>query len=189
MKKVGILGGTFDPPHLGHLFIAQEVQYKLELDEVWFIPAYEAPHKRKSRTDAVLRLEMVEAAIAENPYFRMESIEVDRLGKSYTFDTMELLQEMHPDTAFHFIIGADLVESLHTWHRIDDLVDKLTFVGVGRPGYELMTTYPVTYVDIPELEISSSMIRERVKQGAPVHYLVSGAVFDIIKEQKLYAER
>lgn len=108
---------------------------------------------------------MVQAAIEDNPYFRMEPIEVDRLGKSYTFDTMELLQEMHPDTAFHFIIGADLVETLHTWHRIDELVGMLTFVGVGRPGYELKTAYPVTYVDIPELEISSSMIRERVGQG------------------------
>ncbi|PAE17124.1 nicotinic acid mononucleotide adenylyltransferase [Virgibacillus sp. 7505] len=189
MKKVGLLGGTFDPPHLGHLFIAQEVQHRLGLDEVWFIPAHEAPHKEKSHTDAVLRLEMVQAAIADNPIFRMDPIEVDRLGKSYTFDTIKLLQEMHPNTAFHFIIGADLVESLHTWHRIDDLIEMLTFVGVGRPGYELVTTYPVTYVDIPELEISSSMIRERVEQGAPVHYLISGAVFDIIKEQKLYAER
>ncbi|MFP7493566.1 nicotinate-nucleotide adenylyltransferase [Terribacillus saccharophilus] len=189
MKKVGLLGGTFDPPHLGHLFIAQEVQYRLGLDEVWFIPAYEAPHKAKSRTDAGIRLEMVQAAIADNKHFRMEPIEVDRLGKAYTFDTITLLQEMHPGTAFHFIIGADLVESLHTWYRIDELVDIVTFAGVGRPGYELKTTYPVTYVDIPELEISSSMIRERVEQGAPVHYLLKDEVSDIIKEQKLYAER
>ncbi|QXE00490.1 nicotinate-nucleotide adenylyltransferase [Terribacillus sp. DMT04] len=189
MKKVGLLGGTFDPPHIGHLFIAQEVQQRLGLDEVWFIPAYEAPHKAKSNTDADLRLQMVQAAIHDNQRFRMNTIEVERLGKSYTFDTIKLLQEKHPNTAFHFIIGADLVESLHTWHHIDELVNMVTFAGVGRPGYKLETAYPVTFIEIPELEISSSMIRSRVEQGASVRYLVPNAVFDVIKEQELYAER
>src|SRR5699024_3722169 len=122
MRRIGILGGTFDPPHIGHLIIAEEVRAAQNLDEVWFIPSYEPPHKHRAFVDSADRVEMVKRAIAGNPYFSINTIEVNRLGKSYTFDTMKLLKEENPDASFYFIIGADMVEYLPHWKYIDKLI-------------------------------------------------------------------
>ncbi|MDL4841472.1 nicotinate-nucleotide adenylyltransferase [Aquibacillus rhizosphaerae] len=186
MKKIGILGGTFDPPHLGHLLIAEEVNHKLNLDQVWFIPSYEPPHKEKSNTKIEQRIAMIETAIKDNHNFSLSTIEVDRLGKSYTFDTIKLLKEKFPETMFYFIIGADMVEYLPKWYKIDQLTQLVQFVGVKRPEYKLNTNYPVIEVDIPVMEISSTMIRERIANNQSVRYLVPSNVLELIKEYHLY---
>ncbi|CQR46913.1 Nicotinate-nucleotide adenylyltransferase [Paraliobacillus sp. PM-2] len=186
MKKVGLLGGTFDPPHIGHLVIAEEVYHQLKLDEVWFIPSNEPPHKDKASTAVINRVAMVEAAIDDNDHFFLKTIEIDRPGKSYTFNTIHLLKEIYPDTSFYFIIGADMVEYLPKWNKIDELINMVKFVGVKRPEYELDTNYPIIAVDIPGLDISSTMIRNRVKQNKPITYFVPSSVRRLIKENRLY---
>ncbi|ALX48144.1 nicotinate-nucleotide adenylyltransferase [Lentibacillus amyloliquefaciens] len=189
MKHVGILGGTFDPPHIGHLIIAEEVRNAMSLDEIWFMPSHEPPHKQNAVADASDRAEMTERAIAGNPYFSVQTIEVNRLGKSYTFDTMKLLKEEHPDTNFYFIIGADMVEYLPHWKHVDELMDMLTFVGVKRGGYALESEYPVTEVDVPLIEISSTEIKKRLTQNKSIKYMVLETVETYLKEKHLYEGR
>src|SRR5690625_3506924 len=115
MKKVGLFGGTFDPPHIGHLLIADEVKHTLNLDEVWFIPTFTAPHKRASLTNAKHLFEMLKMSIEDRADFHVQSIEMKRKGKSYTIDTMNELNAQYPNYKFFFIIGADMVMSLSTW--------------------------------------------------------------------------
>ncbi len=186
MKKVGLLGGTFDPPHIGHLVIAEEVYEQLQLDEIWFIPSNEPPHKAKANITATNRVALLKAAIADNQHFFLETIEIDRPGKSYTFNTVHSLAESYPNISFYFIIGADMVEYLPKWNKIDELIKMIQFVGVKRPDYELQTDYPVIVLDVPSLNISSTMIRERIKQNKSIAYFVPNAVRRLIKENKLY---
>ena len=162
MAKVGILGGTFDPPHIGHLIIADQVLHALSLDEIRFMPNYYPPHKEKqSSTTVEDRLMMIKLAISGHPHFRIETIELERKEKSYTYDTMVLLQEKEPNNEFFFIIGGDMIDYLPNWHRIDELVQIVQFVGVKRPNYASQTNYPIQYVETPEIYLSSSMIREK----------------------------
>jgi nicotinate-nucleotide adenylyltransferase len=187
MPKVGILGGTFDPPHYGHLLIANEVLSKLNLDEVWFMPNQEPPHKKKSESvENQERLQMLELSIKGNEAFKIEKIELERSGPSFTVDTMRILNEMYPNHQFYFIIGADMIEYLPKWHKIDELIELVQFVGVERPEYSLKTDYPITYVDVPAIDVSSSMIRKRVQQGMTVRYLLPDPVIDFIRENHLY---
>nr|WP_263325656.1 nicotinate-nucleotide adenylyltransferase [Neobacillus sp. Marseille-Q6967] len=187
MKKVGILGGTFDPPHNGHLMIANEVYDKLKLDEVWFMPNQEPPHKKKSeRVENEDRLEMLNLAIEGNASFKIQTIELERKGPSFTVDTMKLLNTQYPDHEFYFIIGADMIEYLPKWHEIDELIKIVQFVGVERPEYSQKTDYPIIYVDIPAFDVSSSMIRKRVKEGRSVRYLLPDEVIGYIREKHLY---
>ncbi|SEQ16796.1 nicotinate-nucleotide adenylyltransferase [Virgibacillus subterraneus] len=189
MKYIGILGGTFDPPHLGHLIIAEEVRVALKLDEVWFIPSQEPPHKKKAFIGATHRVEMVKRAIDSNPNFKLSTIEVDRLGKSFTFNTMKLLTKDNPNVVFHFIIGADMVEYLPNWKNIDELLNMVKFVGVKRQGYKLNSEYPIIEVDVPLIEISSTKIKERLTNNKSVRYRLPGSVEDYIKEKQLYEKR
>ncbi len=185
MRKIGILGGTFDPPHLGHLLIANEVLNSLNLEEIWFMPNREPPHKKKSGflSDAE-RVKLLELAIADHPCFRLETIELERPGPSYTYDTILLLKRRHPDADFYFIIGADMIEYLPKWHKISELVHLIKFVGVGRPEYATESPYPIIYVDVPEFAVSSSMIRERVREGKTIRYLVPESVRKYIEGKK-----
>lgn len=186
-KKVGILGGTFDPPHLGHMIIANEVLHSLALDEIHFMPNQEPPHKeRVSGTTAENRVRMLELAIAGNRQFFIEKIELEREGRSYTVDTMEILQEKNPNYDYYFIIGADMVEYLPKWQRIDKLMNMLQFIGVNRPNYELKSDYPIIQVQVPQIDISSTAIRKRMSTGVSTKYLVPETVNAYIKEQHLY---
>lgn len=191
MKRIGILGGTFDPPHHGHLLIANEVLHELNLDEIWFMPNQEPPHKHK--THAIRnedRLNMLKLATSDQPLFKIETIELDRPGPSYTYDTMKQLTELYPKVKFYFIIGADMIEYLPKWVRINELMELVTFVGVERPSYNHKTTYPIKYVDVPKMDVSSSMIRERIKEGKTLKYLLPNDIIHYLKENHLYgAER
>jgi len=187
--KIGILGGTFDPPHLGHLLIAEEVRLALELEEVWFIPTAVPPHKAEAKSNSEDRVNMLRLAIDNNPYFSLNTIELDRKGASYTYDTIHLLRELHPEHHFYFIIGADMVAYLPNWHRIDELVELVQFVGVKRKGYALETNYPVLAAEIPMIDVSSSMLRERLHQKKTIRYFVPESVNHYIKENKLYGSK
>ena len=186
MKKIAILGGTFNPPHLGHLIIASEVQSQLNFDEVWFMPNQEPPHKESTiGVSSAQRLEMVQRAIADNPLFKIQKIELERTGRSYTFDTMKILSEKY-DADFYFIIGADMIEYLPKWYKIEELVKLVTFIGVNRPDYDQQSTYPIILLDVPNIEISSCKIRKKVKMGKSIRYFVPNSVMEYIEENGLY---
>lgn len=186
-KRIGILGGTFNPIHNGHLLMAEQVYDKLKLDEVWFMPNKKPPHSETKETlDDAYRVDMIVLAIQDNPHFSLEAIELDRVGKSYTVDTMEILTALYPTYEFYFIIGADMIENLPKWHRIDDLIKMVHFVGVGREGYQNDTDYPLIFVDAEGMTVSSTGIRNSVAEKASIRYLTPGPVVAFIQEKGLY---
>ena len=186
-RKVGILGGTFNPPHNGHMHIAQSVYEALMLDEVRFMPAATPPHKEEDDSvSAEHRLRMVEEAVAEVPYFHAFDYEIKRGGTSYTYETMRALTELEPDVDFYFIIGGDMVDSLSTWYRIDELLKMMRFVGVQRPGTKNETTYDIVRVDIEPMDIASSNIRSRLHMGRSIEGYVPERVRRYIEEERLY---
>ncbi len=186
-KKIGILGGTFDPPHLGHLLIASEVQHALALSEIWFIPNQIPPHKQLDHfTNSDHRLNMIKIAVKDHADFSVNTIELEREGPSYTYDTLRLLREEFPEHTFYFIIGADMIEYLPNWHKIDEVIKLVTFVGVKRSGYQTNTPYPVLEVEIPQFEVSSTMLRERLRKGGNTEFLIQDDVRRYIEENQLY---
>jgi nicotinate-nucleotide adenylyltransferase len=187
MKKIGLFGGTFNPPHIGHLIMASEVYAALDLTEVRFMPNAKAPHKEISTsTTNEQRLQMVELAIQDIPYFNVERFEMERGGVSYTYDTMKAMREREPDVEFFFIIGGDMIDSLHTWYRIDELMELVHFVGVKRPGSDAKTTYNVQMIDVPEINLSSTFIRKRLQQKGKLQFLIPAAVEQYIRKEGLY---
>jgi nicotinate-nucleotide adenylyltransferase len=189
-KQVGILGGTFDPIHYGHLLAAEQAREQAGLDEVWFIPARIPPHKEQAGISPGRdRLRMVELAIADHPCFRAMDVELQREGPSYTYDTMLQLTADYPDCRFSFIIGGDMVEILPQWHRFDELIKLVRFIGLARPGTDYNRASAsgyVTFVEMPSWELSSTLIRQKVAAGKSIRYLVPPAVERYIKEQRLY---
>lgn len=186
-KQVGILGGNFNPVHNAHLIVADQVRQQLGLDAVYLMPEYEPPHVDEKETiDEKHRLNMLLLAINGMEGLDIETIEIERKGKSYTYDTMKQLTEANPDTDYYFIIGADMVEYLPKWHRIDELVEMVQFVGVQRPKYKAGTSYPVIWVDVPLMDISSSNIRDFIKKGRTPNFMTPAPVLDYIKKAGLY---
>ncbi|RRG18858.1 nicotinate-nucleotide adenylyltransferase [Weissella viridescens] len=185
--KVGILGGTFNPPHYGHLMIGEQVADQLHLDQIRFMPNALPPHvDEKKAIDAKDRVNMVRAAIMGNRQFDIELSEVMRGGKSYTYDTMAALKEANPNVEYYFIIGGDEVAYLPTWHRIDELLELVHFVGVHRKGQPTETEYPVEWVEMPQLEISSTDIRQRIAEHRSIRYMVPDMVAAYIFKEGLY---
>jgi nicotinate-nucleotide adenylyltransferase len=190
LAKIGIVGGTFDPIHCGHLLIGSEVKEALALDEIWYMPNKIPPHKKdKEITSIQNRLHMIELAIADNEDFVLATDELEREGLSYTYDTMKMLKDKYPYHTFYFIIGGDMVEYLPKWYRVDELLQFVQFVGVTRPGYTVETTYPIITLEIPEFAVSSSIIRGRVKGGKSIRYLVPALIQNYIEEHGLYGEK
>ncbi|MCC5895117.1 MAG: nicotinate-nucleotide adenylyltransferase [Alkalibacterium sp.] len=185
--KVGILGGTFNPPHIGHLIIAEHVRDQLGLGKIKFMPSYTPPHKKEKKTiDSKHRLAMLDKTVSHNAHFEIDLSEIERKGKSYTYDTIKQLKEENPETEYYFIIGADMVEDLPNWHKIDELVTLVQFVAVNRPGYLTSTPYPVIMVDVPDIDISSSIIRQKVNDGCSIKYLVTSDTEKYIESEGLY---
>ena len=186
-KQVGILGGNFNPVHNAHLVVADQVRQQLGLDQVLLMPEYQPPHVDKKETiPEHHRLKMLELAIEGIEGLNIETIELERKGISYTYDTMKILTEQHPDTDYYFIIGADMVDYLPKWYRIDELVDMVQFVGVQRPRYKAGTSYPVIWVDVPLMDISSSMVRDFLAQGRKPNFLLPQPVLNYIDKEELY---
>ena len=188
-KQVGILGGNFNPVHNQHLLIADQVGTALNLEKVYLMPEYLPPHvDEKDTIEAEHRLNMLKLATADNPLFDIEQAELQRKGKSYTYDTMKALIAQNPDTDYYFIIGGDMVEYLPKWYKIDELVEMVQFVGVKRPGYTIDTPYPIIWLDAPMMDLSSSLIRKKIAQGCSIRYLIPEAVRNYILEKGLYLE-
>ncbi|MFC3748279.1 nicotinate-nucleotide adenylyltransferase [Paenibacillus sp. GCM10012306] len=191
--KIGIMGGTFDPPHIGHMLAAESARDTYRLDEVWFMPSHIPPHKHKAGASGEDRLAMVQEAVKDHPSFRALDLEVLRGGVSYTIDTIRELQSKHPQSEFYFIIGADMVEYLPKWQSIDELVQRLTFIGVGRPGTTLdLKALPdhiagrVTLADMLQVDISSTMLRQRAAEGRSIRYMVPDGVYEYVQRGGLY---
>lgn len=185
-RKIGVLGGSFNPPHIAHLVTAEQVREACELDMVLLMPSATPPHKkRKTVIDGHHRVEMVKRAIANNPYLAIEEYEVANGGVNYTVNTMRVLQEKYPDSTLYFIVGSDMVADLSNWHRVDELLHMVEFIGVNRQG-KVDSPYNIRWVSIPEMAISSSLIRTSLQSGSSIKYLVPDTVEAYITEHGLY---
>lgn len=198
-RRIGILGGTFDPIHLGHLALAESAGEELELEKVLFIPAGHPPHKKdRLITEARHRQRMTELAIAGNPRFALSTIDLVRSGLSYTVDTLRLLSAEYVGAELFFIIGADSLLDLPTWYRPAEILQLAIVAAAGRPGFsldqfesklgELYRKYRhrIVLFEAPSLDISSTMLRERLVAGRSVRYLVPDAVLEYIAANDLY---
>jgi len=200
-RKIGVLGGTFDPIHLGHLIVAEDIREKLGLGEVLFIPAgrpWLKLKEEKTVSAAEHRLAMVRLAVASNPYFKVSTMEIERLGLSYSIDTvLELKAKLGARAEIYFIVGPDAMAELPKWKEPSRLVELCQVVGIGRPGHatadlrKLERSVPgasqrIKLVDVPQIDISSTEIRERVARGISIRYLVPEAVEKYIEEHGLY---
>ena len=191
LPKIGLLGGTFDPPHLAHLILAQVVLEKLKLDQIWFVPSYIPPHKRLNQiTPARHRLKMLKLALAHNPNFGVCEVELRRRGISYTVDTLRELSLQKPKKRLYLIIGSDSLELLPGWKEPKDIFRLACVVVVNRPGHipglRRSRLGKVITQKAPLLEISSSEIRERVKSGEDISYWVPPRVKQYIESKRLY---
>lgn len=189
--RLGVMGGTFDPIHNGHLVAASEVAAEYDLDEVVFVPTGQ-PWQKADRhvTDAEHRYLMTVIATASNPRFTVSRVDIDRQGATYTKDTLLDLQAQRPEAELFFITGADAMSQIMSWRDIDQVWDLANFVGVSRPGYVIadLGRENVSQLEIPALSISSTDCRERVAEGKPVWYLVPDGVVQYIAKYGLYTE-
>ena len=190
-RRIGIMGGTFDPIHHGHLVAASEVAARFALHEVIFVPTGE-PWQKSERlvSPAEHRYLMTVIATASNPRFQVSRVDIDRVGPTYSVDTIRDIAAAYPDAELHFITGADALSQILSWKDADEALRLARFVGVTRPGYELSVAHlpidSVTLVDVPALAISSSDVRSRVAAGQPVWYLVPDGVVQYINKHRLY---
>ncbi|BBG03532.1 MULTISPECIES: nicotinate-nucleotide adenylyltransferase [Pseudonocardia] len=192
-RKIGVMGGTFDPIHHGHLVAASEVADRFALDEVIFVPTGE-PWQKTDRDVAPAedRYLMTVVATASNPRFTVSRVDIDRRGPTYTADTLADLHAAMPEAKLFFITGADALQQILSWRKVDELFSHAHFVGVTRPGYELADGHlpqgSVTTVEVPAMAISSSECRARVAAGRPVWYLVPDGVVQYISKRSLYVD-
>jgi nicotinate-nucleotide adenylyltransferase len=190
--RIGVMGGTFDPVHNGHLVAGSEVAHRFGLDEVVFVPTGEPYQKDAgSVSPAEDRYLMTVIATASNPRFSVSRVDIDRPGPTYTIDTLRDLRKANPDADLYFITGADALAKMMTWHDVDELFALAHFVGCTRPGHRLsgagLPDGKVSLVEIPALAISSTECRARVAAGEPVWYLVPEGVVQYIAKRRLYA--
>lgn len=193
-RTVGVFGGSFDPPHVAHLIVAETLREQFAFDQIWWMPAYQPPHKTDAaQTPAHHRLAMTRAATQTNPAFLVSALEVEREGLSYTVDTLRLLQDRYPEVAFMLIVGGDSWADFDAWHRPDEIVRRVPLVVYPRPGAVDLTVPPpyaerVHIAEAPLLEVSSTLIRERRRDGRSIRYLVPEPVRAYIIEHGLYAD-
>lgn len=199
MKRKGIFGGTFDPIHNGHLHIAYEALYKLGLDKVIFIPSGNPPHKTdKIVTDAQLRFTLVKETIENEKKFQVSDYEIKKKNLSYTYETLNFFNSLQPETEWYFITGVDCLMEIDTWKNVHQILSQCKFVVFNRPGYnkqdiesqkrkiEEKYDKKIIFLDIPILEISSTQIREKIKKGESVSYLIPEKVNYLLNKMELY---
>jgi nicotinate-nucleotide adenylyltransferase len=198
LKRIGVFGGTFDPPHIGHLILASEAYRQLALERLLWVLTPVSPLKRADEiTSLDQRLTMLQLAIAENPDFELSRIEIDSPGPYYTLDTIQRLADCYPSAEVILVIGGDSLRDLPRWHRPADLVSACDEIGVmRRPGDSVDlsalerqvpgTQAKVRFVDAPLLEISSSDIRRRIREKLPFRYYLSPSVYEYILKNELY---
>jgi nicotinate-nucleotide adenylyltransferase len=192
VRRVGIMGGTFDPIHHGHLVAASEVASRFDLDEVVFVPTGQPWQKGDEKVSAAEdRYLMTVIATAANPRFAVSRVDIDRGGPTYTVDTLRDLRKVYgPDAELFFITGADALDKILSWKRLDEAFEQAHFIGVTRPGFELsddhLPDHTVSLVQVPAMAISSTDVRARVAAGQPVWYLVPDGVVQYIAKRRLY---
>lgn len=196
--KIGIMGGTFDPIHNGHLIISEYIRDSLNLEQVIFIPAGQPPHKNNIVTSSNHRYNMTKLAVADNPNFQVSDIEISNKEPSYTYHTIKKLKNNNVGNKYYFIIGADSLFSLETWYKFNELTKLVNFALWERSGYYrddildrikyLKNKYDtnIHYVEGPIIEISSSQIRNRLKSNRSIRYLLPKYVMDYIKKNNIY---
>ena len=188
-SRIGVMGGTFDPIHNGHLVAASEVRQHFGLDEVVFVPTG-SPYQKRDVSKAEHRYLMTVIATASNPDFTVSRIDIDRAGPTYTIDTLRELRDQRPDADLFFISGADAVAQILDWKDAKELFDLAHFVAVSRPGHRLnisgLPEQHVSLLEVPALAISSTDCRSRVSRGLPVWYLVPDGVVQYISKYHLY---
>ena len=199
-KSLGIMGGTFDPIHNGHIAMAKHCMEHFSLDTVLFIPTGNPPHKRHGTTDKKLRLEMTRLAVRNLDGFEVSDIEVERSGMTYAFDTLQQLREKYPDYGFYYIIGADTLEDLYSWYRIEDVARMTKFLVVGRNGItsdqlhiaalRAREDFGAQLIDAQYVgpDISSTEIRQRARQGLSLKGYTTNEVEAFIYRNELYKE-
>jgi nicotinate-nucleotide adenylyltransferase len=194
---IGVLGSAFNPPHLGHLALAQEALWQLGLDEVVFVPTGQAPHKRIAEEPGrEARMEMTRLAAAEDPRFSVSALEVEREGPSYTYETLEALAEDRADTQLVFVMGADAAVGLESWRRPERVVELASLAVARRAGVSeadvdevlgsLGAAARAAALEMPQFGVSSSAVRERARQGRPLRFLVPDPVASFIEEMEIY---
>jgi nicotinate-nucleotide adenylyltransferase len=192
-KRIGVMGGTFDPIHNGHLVAASEVGYVFKLDEVVFVPTGQ-PWQKEGRkvSPAEDRYLMTVIATASNPRFSVSRVDIDRPGETYTIDTLRDLRKERPEAEFFFITGADALAKMMSWRDADELFRLAHFVGCTRPGHRLsgrgLPDERVSLIEIPALAISSTGCRVRVQAGEPIWYLVPDGIVQYISKRGLYRD-
>ena len=192
------MGGTFDPPHTGHLIMAEYAANEMGLETVLFVPTGKISYKKDMGTSSTDRFNMTKLAVEDNPVFDICDVEIAREGYTYTADTLEMLHNEIEDAHFYFIVGADSLDYMEKWKDPARVFEQCNVVAVNRKGYndfimkekaeELYNKFSadITFVHMPTIDISSSDIRERIKSGKSVRYLVPDAVIEYIRENKLY---
>lgn len=194
--KIGIMGGTFDPIHIGHLVAAEEARAVFGLDKVIFVPNYQPPHKPGVPiTDPEHRYAMVLLSIYTNPYFEVSRMEIERKGLSYAIDTVREFIKLYPGADIYFITGADAIAEILSWKDGREILKLCKFIAVTRPGYDIEKVKEklrsvdnnVEFLRITEINISSTEIRRRVKEGKPIKYLVPETVENYIYKHNLYS--
>lgn len=196
-RRLGVMGGTFDPVHNGHLVAASEVADMFDLDEVVFVPTGQPWQKDRHVTAAEDRYLMTVIATASNPRFSVSRVDIDRGGPTYTNDTLRDLAALNPDSDLYFITGADALASILTWQGWEEVFGLAKFIGVSRPGYELSDSHikeafdrlpddAITLVEVPALAISSTDCRTRAARGRPIWYLVPDGVVQYVTKRRLY---
>lgn len=199
VKNQGILGGTFDPIHLGHIHIAYEAIYRLNLEKLIFMPSGNPPHKAdKKITSGKVRYDIIKESIKNQPIFDVSDYEIKKDDPSYTYETLEYLNEKYKDVKWHFITGADCLAYLDKWKNVQRILDNCTFVVFKRSGFseedikkykrDIEQTYnkEIIYLDIPLIEISSTDIREKIKNNREYSYLLPEGIGKYIIKNKLY---
>lgn len=192
MKRIGIFGGTFNPPHAGHLIVAECVCEQLRLDKLFFLPSYISPHKKKGEEKLVLhRRRMVQLAIKSNPHFDCSDMEVKREGTSYTVETVETFSRNYPGCKLYLIIGADNFLEFHTWKNPERILALAELVVMNRPSHEsqkprIKYHKGIRFARVPDIQISSSAIRLMVRRHLSIRYHVPQAVLQYIQRHKLY---
>jgi nicotinate-nucleotide adenylyltransferase len=201
MARLGIFGGTFDPPHIGHRILAAEAYYQLELDRLLWVLTPHPPHKPITQiTPLHHRSDMLTATIADDPCFEFCDVDINRPGPHYAFETVQILREQQPKAELIYLMGADSLRDLHTWRNPHELVEEVSALGVMvRPGVELNSvdiefkipglSAKLKFINAPLIDISASEIRHRIAHGLPFRYLVPTPVYRIIQERSLYRIR
>ncbi len=184
--KIGILGGTFNPVHLGHSALAIEAMEHLKLDKVLFVPTNIAPHKDNEGTDSTRRLDMVKLVVCANSHFEIEDCEIKRGGTSYTIDTVRELKKKYPDDELCLIVGSDLANDFSSWKDHQEVKKIIKIAVACRNNYPLKDKDDFILLDIAQFYISSSQIRGLIKEGHNIRHLVKDGVADYIEKHKLY---